>query len=229
VTKRRRGLLRKLGERIVLFLIPFFSYGLFHFYRLTLRIENVNTQVLKPFFKNNDGERVIITFWHSRLLMVPYLIRKRRVAIMISRHRDGELISRAARFFPVDFVRGSTTRGGTQALRGLVRALKRGSHVAITPDGPRGPRNLAQTGAILLAATTGRPIVPVTYGASKKKVFNSWDRFLFPYPFSRVVFVCGEPIWVESREDEAGIEERRKTLETRLNQITAEADRHFDQ
>lgn len=221
--------MQKLGDRILLFLIPFFSYGLFYFYRLTIRVENVNTQVLEPFFKNNDEEPVIIAFWHSRLLMVPYLVRKRRVAIMISRHRDGELISRAARFFPVDFVRGSTTRGGIRALRGLVRALKRGSHVAITPDGPRGPRHLAQTGTIMLASGTGRPIVPVSYGASKKKVFNSWDRFLLPYPFSRGVIICGEPIWVGPGEGQAGIEEKRKTLETRLNQITAEADHYFDQ
>lgn len=229
MTKRRRALLQKLGDRILLFLIPFFSYGLFYFYRLTIRVENVNTQVLEPFFKNNDEEPVIIAFWHSRLLMVPYLVRKRRVAIMISRHRDGELISRAARFFPVDFVRGSTTRGGIRALRGLVRALKRGFHVAITPDGPRGPRHLAQTGAIMLASGTGRPIVPVTYSASKKKVFNSWDRFLLPYPLSRGVIIYGEPIWVGPREGQAGIEEKRKTLETRLNQITAEADHYFDQ
>lgn len=229
VAKRRRSLLRRVGERMVLFLIPLFSYGLFHLYRLTVRIEHVNTQVLKPFSKINDEEPVIIAFWHSRLLMVPYLVRKRRITIMISRHRDGELISRAVKFFPIDPVRGSTTRGATQALRGLVRALRRGSHVAITPDGPRGPRNLAQTGAIMLAAGTGRPIIPVTYGASKKKVFKSWDRFLFPLPFCRGALIWGEPIWVGPGEGQASIEEKRKALEIRLNQITTEADHYFDQ
>jgi lysophospholipid acyltransferase (LPLAT)-like uncharacterized protein len=192
-------------------------------------IEQTNTHVLEPLLKDNDEEPVaILAFWHSRLLMMPLLCRKRRVKMLISRHRDGELISRAVRFFPIDSVRGSTTRGGVPALRKLVKALQKGSHVAITPDGPRGPRNRAQLGAILLAAGTGRPIVPVTFGASKKKVLKSWDRFLFPYPFSRGVFVWGDPIWVRPEEGEAGMEEKRTTLELTLNRITAEADHYFD-
>ncbi|MBW2056097.1 MAG: lysophospholipid acyltransferase family protein [Deltaproteobacteria bacterium] len=228
MTKRRRGLLRKLGESITLFLIPFFSYGLFWLYRLTLRVETVNAQAISAFFGGNDEEPVIMAFWHGRLLVVPYLARKRRIAIMISRHRDGELINRAVRFFSIDSVRGSTTRGGIQALRGLIRALKRGSHVAITPDGPRGPRNRAQMGVIMLAAATGRPILPVTYGVSKGKTFKSWDRFLLPYPFCRGVLVWGEPIWVDPEEGQAGFEEKRKILEARLNEMTLEADSYFD-
>jgi lysophospholipid acyltransferase (LPLAT)-like uncharacterized protein len=230
VAKRRKTVLGTLGERILLFIIPFFTYGLLQFFRLTVRIEEINTEALETLTQNRDEEPPsIIAFWHSRLLMMPLLLRSRRVTMLISQHRDGELISRAVSLFPVDFVRGSTTRGGTQALRGLVRALKKGSHVAITPDGPRGPRNLAQRGAISLAAGSGRAIVPVTFGASKKKIFNSWDRFLLPYPFSRGVFIWGEPIWVEPREGEAGFEEKRKILEIRLNQITATADSYFDQ
>jgi lysophospholipid acyltransferase (LPLAT)-like uncharacterized protein len=210
-------------------LIPFFAFGLIHFIRLTMRIDEVNLKVHEPFLRDGDEEPVIDAFWHSRLLMMPLLCRRRRrVTILISRHRDGELIDRAIRFFPIDSVRGSTTRGGTRALRELVRDLEGGSHVAITPDGPRGPRNRVQEGVILLASKTGRAIVPVTFNASRKKVFNSWDRFLLPYPFSRGVFVWGEPIWVAPGESEAGFEEKRRTLETRLNDITAQADRYFD-
>ncbi len=194
-----------------------------------MRPVEVNTRVLEPFRKNNDEDPVIIAFWHSRLLILPYLIIKRRVTIMISRHRDGELIARAVRFLPIDPIRGSTTRGGSRALRELLRATARGSHVAITPDGPRGPRNQAQNGVIMLASRTGLPIIPVTYGASKRKVFKSWDRFYFPYPFCRIVFIWDEPIWVRPEEGQAGVEEKRETLETRLNHITAQADRYFDQ
>jgi lysophospholipid acyltransferase (LPLAT)-like uncharacterized protein len=228
VTKRRRTLLRRLGERAVLFLIPFFAYALIQFVRRTMRIEEVNTGVLRPFIRGNEEETGIVAFWHSRLLMMPFLRRKRRVTMLISRHRDGELISRAIRLFPVDPVRGSTTRGGARALRELARAIKKGSHVVITPDGPRGPRNVAQAGAIMLASRTGRPIFPVTFSASRKKIFNSWDRFLFPSPFSRGVFVWGEPIWVGPEEDQASMEEKRRTLQERLNEITAQADHHFD-
>jgi lysophospholipid acyltransferase (LPLAT)-like uncharacterized protein len=80
----------------------------------------------------------------------------------------------------------------------------------------------------MVAAATGRPIVPVTFGAARKKIFNSWDRFVLPYPFSRGVFIWGEPIPVECGESEAGLEEKRQLLETRLNQITAEAEHYFD-
>jgi len=229
VTKRRRTLLQRLGERILLFLVPFFAYGLFQFVRLTMRSEEINTEVLKPFCKKNDEEPVIIAYWHGRLLVTPFLTLKRRVTTLVSRHRDGELISRAGRFFPIEFIRGSTTRGGPQALRELVKAIQRGSHVAITPDGPRGPRHLVQSGVIMLALRTGRPIVPVTFNVSKKKVFKSWDRFLFPYPFCRAVVVWGEPIWVGPGKGRAGIEDKRKTLEIGLNRITTQADHYFDQ
>ena len=228
MTKRRRGIYRRLGERITLFLIPFVAYGLIQLIRLTMRIEEINTHFHEPFVKNGEEDPVIVAFWHSRLLMMPLLSRKRRVAILISRHRDGELIRRAISFFPIQVIRGSTTRGGAQALRGLARALREGSHVAVTPDGPRGPRNVAQIGTIVLAAKTERPIFPVTFNASRKRVFKSWDRFILPYPFSRGVFIWGEPIWVSRGESETGIEEKRKALEWRLNQITAQADSHFD-
>jgi hypothetical protein len=192
-----------------------------------MRIDEINGEVREPFLKDGDEEPVIVAFWHSRLLMMPLLRRRRGVTILISRHRDGELIDRAIKFFPIDSVRGSTTRGGARALRELVRALEGGSHVAVTPDGPRGPRNRVQPGVIRLASKTGRAIVPVTFNASRKKVFNSWDRFLLPYPFSRGVFVWGEPIWVVPEENEVGFEGKRSTLETRLNDITAQADRYF--
>jgi lysophospholipid acyltransferase (LPLAT)-like uncharacterized protein len=87
---------------------------------------------------------------------------------------------------------------------------------------------VVQPGVIMIASQTGRPIFPVTFSASRKKVFNSWDRFLFPYPFSRGVFIWGEPIWVRPQEGEADVEENRKNLETTLNQITAQADRYFN-
>jgi len=193
-----------------------------------MRIEEINREAVEPFVKDDAEDPVIIAFWHSRLLMMPFLCRRNRVAMLISRHRDGELISQAVRFFPVDSIRGSTTRGGAQALRELLKAMNKGCHVAITPDGPRGPRNVAQLGGPVLASRTGRPIVPLTFGASKKKIFNSWDRFLFPYPFSRGVFIWGDPIWVSPGESPAVIEEKREILESRLNHITTQADHYFD-
>jgi len=228
VAKRRRSFFYRLSQQIILFVLPFFTYGLIHFLRVTMRIEEVNLQVPEQFIKGGEEETVILAFWHSRLLMMPLLCRKRRVTMLISRHRDGELIRRAVMLFPVDAARGSTTRGGLHALRQLVRALQRGSHVAVTPDGPRGPRNRVQDGVIILASVTGTPIVPVTFSASRRKTFNSWDRFVIPYPFSRGVFIWGEPTWVGPKAGGSGMEEKRRLLEMRLNQITEEADHYFD-
>jgi len=120
-------------------------------------------------------------------------------------------------------VRGSTTRGGVAALRALIRLGRSGSDLVITPDGPKGPRQIAQLGAVQLAQATGLPIVPLTFSCSKK-VFASWDRFLLPYPFSRGLFWWGEPIWVPREATAEELEAKRRELEAALNQITAEAD-----
>src|SRR5438552_8676350 len=115
--------------------------------------------------------------------MMPLAYRGSRVKIFISAHRGGELIARILTWFGFGAVRGSTTRGGSQALRQLVRAGRAGADLVVTPDGPRGPRCRAQAGVIELATLTGLPILPITFAASKKKLFGSWDRFEVPMPF----------------------------------------------
>jgi lysophospholipid acyltransferase (LPLAT)-like uncharacterized protein len=110
----------------------------------------------------------------------------------------------------------------------MIKVLQNGSDIVIAPDGPKGPRQKAQIGVIELSRITGRPIVPVTFSSSKKIVFNSWDRFVLPYPFSRGVFIWGEPIHVDPQGDRTHLEEKRLLLEGRLNEITEQADHYFD-
>ena len=169
----------------------------------------------------------IAAFWHQRLLMMPFLPRQGRVGMMISRHRDGEFIARAVKWLGIDSVRGSTTRGGAQALRGMARFYESGGNLAITPDGPQGPRHRVQRGVVELARLTSAPILPVAYAASRKKVFNSWDHFILPLPFSRVVYIWGEPIFIPRDLSEEELEEKRLLVEERLRGITAEADASF--
>ena len=159
--------------------------------------------------------------------MMPLLRYSGRVGMIISQHRDGEFIARAVKRFGVESVRGSTTRGGLAALRGMIRLFRTGANLAITPDGPQGPKHVVQIGAIELARQTGAPILPVTYGASRKKVFGSWDNFIFPLPFSRVVYVWGEPLLVTPDTAREELEEKRLLLQERMRQITEEADRLF--
>ncbi len=114
------------------------------------------------------GRCVSSAFWHGRQLMMPLAYRGRGVHVLISRHRDGELIHRIVGRFGLHSVRGSTTRGGAAALRQLIRLGRSGVDLAVTPDGPRGPRQVAQIGALQLAKATGLPIVPLTFSCTKK-------------------------------------------------------------
>ena len=147
--------------------------------------------------------------------------------MLVSRHRDGEFIARAVKYLGIDSVRGSTTRGGLSALRGMVRYYREGGNLAITPDGPQGPKHVVQMGVIELARLTGSPLFPLTYGASRKRVLNNWDHFIIPIPFCRIVYIWGEPVWVLRDSKREKMEEKRLLLQDRLRQITEEADRFF--
>ncbi|MEW6683066.1 MAG: DUF374 domain-containing protein [Nitrospirota bacterium] len=153
-------------------LAPSFVAALIRGLGSTMRIETVNGEGIAERWR--AGHANILAFWHGRQLMMARLpYGGRGVDILISRHRDGELISRAMRSFGFASVRGSTTRGGSAALKTLIRRAREGRDLVITPDGPKGPRQIAQPGVIYLAKATGLPIFPVTFGASKKK---SWRR-----------------------------------------------------
>ncbi len=174
----------------------------------------------------DDGKPFILCFWHGRLLMMPYCWDRRRpISMLISRHPDGQIIARTVGHFGIDTVAGSTTRGGAAALRTMLRALKTGGYVGITPDGPRGPRLRAGDGAVIVARLSGAPIIPATYGISRRRVLGTWDRFIFALPFGRGVLMWGDPIHVDRGADADALETARRQVEDGLNAITAEADR----
>jgi len=171
------------------------------------------------------GERVILAFWHGRIVMMPFAYAGRGICIMNSGHRDGALVSQAIQPFGIEVVYGSSTRGWVRGLRGLLEAHRRGKDLAVVPDGPRGPRCHAKSGAVQLARATGAPIYPAAFGASRGWVLKrSWDWLLIPAPFARVHYVVGEPLVVPSDATAEGMEALRIELERRLNQVTARAD-----
>jgi hypothetical protein len=171
-----------------------------------------------------NGGNVIYAFWHGRMLAFCFSHRRRLIHIMVSEHRDGEMIARAVDLLGFVPVRGSTTRGGLRALLQMADRVSAGYDVAITPDGPRGPRFEVQQGVITLAQRTGMPIVPVTNSASFRKTLSSWDRYIIPLPFSRVVILHGEPISVPRQLTPEGMEEKRTQLEVALQALTRQAD-----
>lgn len=172
------------------------------------------------------GTPVIACFWHSRMLMMLFAWRSQQPFWMLtSLHRDGQLIADVAAHFAIREIKGSTSRGGSGAVRMLLSVLERGDSVGITPDGPRGPRMRANLGAVKVAQLSGVPLVPVTYGVRHRRVLSTWDRFVIVAPFSRGVLVCGEEILVPRHADAEALEHARRSLERALNDITAEADR----
>ena len=171
------------------------------------------------------GKPFILAFWHGRLLMMPYCWRRTDlVNMLISGHRDGRLISQTVKHFKIDSVVGSTTSGGAQAMRHLIRLMRSGGIVGITPDGPRGPRMRVGEGTVALARLSGAAIVPATFAASRRRIMGSWDRFVLALPFCRGVFLWGEPIVVPRDADNALLEARRQDLETAMNDLSDRAD-----
>jgi hypothetical protein len=191
----------------------------------TLRLTEANRGPVERLWA--AGSPVIYAAWHGRMLMFPYFYgRLRPVHVLASRSRDGELVSRFARAFGFRVVRGSSSRGGSTALRVLARLLRdERAEVGVVPDGPRGPRFIAQPGTVLLAKLGQAPIVPLGLGASRATVLGSWDALLVPHPFARVAVVFGDPLVVAADADRDGLEQARQRLETTLHRLTAEADR----
>ncbi len=175
----------------------------------------------------DSGTPFMFSCWHGRLLMMPMSLLKRRapIHILISKHLDGRFIAQTLEHFAIDSIAGSSSKGGTGALRAMLTAFKAGHSAGITPDGPRGPRMRASKGIVNVARLGGVAIVPATYSARRSIVLNSWDRLVIALPFTRGVFVWGEPVEIPRNADADAVEAARVLVEDRLNAATLEADR----
>jgi lysophospholipid acyltransferase (LPLAT)-like uncharacterized protein len=172
-----------------------------------------------------EGRGFILAFWHGRLLMIPMAWQRLApMHMLISAHRDGRIIADAVTYFGVESIAGSTRRGGSLALRTMLKRLEAGDCVGITPDGPRGPAAVASAGVVNLARLAREPIVPVVFATSRRRVLRTWDRFQLALPFGRGIFLWGEPIEVAQDLDAAGIERTRVLVERRMNEMACDAD-----
>ena len=173
------------------------------------------------------GQPFLLAFWHGRGVMVAqayWRVGGRRIKILISEHRDGELIAATMAHWGYGAVRGSTKRGAVKGARGMLRAARAGYDLAISPDGPRGPREILQEGVIELARMSGLPIVPVTYSARWAKRFASWDGFLLPLPGARVVVLWGEPVRIPRDADTDTLIASQRALEATMIGLRQRAD-----
>lgn len=168
----------------------------------------------------------ILTFWHGRMLMMPHVkMPGEDVRVMISEHGDGELITQVMRCFSIGAIRGSTSKKGDMAALQALRALKQGVTIAITPDGPRGPRMRLSPGIVTLAALSGAPVVPLSFATRSMKLLKSWDRFALPLPFSRGVYLAGPPVQIPREAAREGLAHWVETLEATMIEHTRQADR----
>jgi len=173
------------------------------------------------------SESVIFVFWHGRLLVLSWSHRGSKVYILASEHYDGDLMGKTIEWLGFGHLKGSTTRGGTRALRELRSLLGGGQDIGLTVDGPKGPRGKVQQGATELSRLASSAVLPVSDTACGRKIFGSWDRFQVPVPFARVIVEYGEPLIVPAG---AGAEERERLrieLERRLGELTSRLDREM--
>ena len=181
----------------------------------------------------SSGDGVICGVWHGRILMTIAAWPKnvQPPAILISRSREGDVVTKVAAHHKVEVIRGSSRnkkktkqKGGLSAFREMVRWVEGGGCMALTPDGPRGPRMRAGLGAVKLARATGAPLLGLGWSTSNALIFKSWDRFVLPLPFGKGVIVWAEPVRIDADADKAALETARATLEARLIAATMEAD-----
>jgi len=210
-------------ERALVAVAGWLVYLVLRLIGATTRRTYVNPDELRSYFR--EGRPAILAFWHGRMVMMPFAYEGQGACIMNSAHRDGALISRAIERLGIEVVHGSSSRGWVGGLKGLLDAHRRGRDLVVVPDGPRGPRCRAKSGAIQLARATGVPVFPIACAARPAHVLRrSWDWLSIPIPGARVVYVVGDPVRVAGDATAEDVERARAALEGELNRVTALAD-----
>ncbi len=215
--------------KITLALLLAFYMGLV---RRSTRWTIEGNNILKPL--QDGGEGFIVCTWHSRFLMTTAGWSKmpQKPHVLISKSRDGDLVAYASKFLKLGTVRGSRkakfkdkNKRGAGALREMIDILAKGDCIFMTPDGPKGPRQRMGEGAIRLAKLSGAPIIAYALSTKRHKLFNSWDKFMLPLPFSRGAIIFAGPVMVDKNASEQDIEKTRQKLEDMLNQATYKCDK----
>ncbi len=207
----------KWQQKILLFLTPLVFRLVVIPLFWSLRKKNIgdeNYQRLK-----DSKKPFVLTFWHYGVFGAVMCSGDVPQVAMASASSDGDFVARILQVTGVETVRGSRNRGGVGALKGLLKGVKRGLCPVLVADGSQGPAKVAQAGGVLLASRTGIPILPVAWSFEKYITFRSWDRLVVPLPFSPVIRISGEPLYVPAKLDADGIDKYRKELGNRLNDL----------
>jgi len=206
-------------------LISFFGSLLLRLLLFTTRFTRLHYERRQQFI--DQGKPTLSALWHAYQLMGLHTGRSRPVNIMVSRSRDGEILSQIAQRLGYKTIRGSSHRGGNAALKAFVEKISAGESGAITVDGPRGPAHQVKPGILMVASKSGVPILPWGFAVKPAYRFKSWDRFCLPLPFSRIVVSTGEPFYVPPDLNEKQVKDYAQQLKTRIDAQTQEAEAYL--
>jgi lysophospholipid acyltransferase (LPLAT)-like uncharacterized protein len=209
-------------QKIAIHLAERAFYLLIKFVGKTIRYETEGWENFERI--EQSGKIPIYCFWHNRIFAGTYFFRNRGIVVITSQSFDGEYIARFIRRFGYGAVRGSSTRGGTGALIEMIRLMKRGLPTGFTVDGPKGPKYVAKSGAVLLAKKTGNPMMPFVVETENFWTINSWDKLRIPKPFTRARVFIAEPVYVAAEASEIGIENKRLELQSKLDELVADGE-----
>ncbi len=215
--------LKKILQDFVIFLLPYYLKILIK----TSKVVVLNKQVIEPHL--NDSKPFILALWHCNAFTGPILLRDMDLYVLISQSRDGDLIDRIVKKFRNNSVRGSTTRGGIQALKILVKLGREGKRILITPDGPKGPAFKVQPGIISLASVTGLPIIPFHHESLKQIKAKSWDKVRIPSLFNTIIIRYGDPIYIPNKLDHQKLEYYCNLVENQMMKNLMETEKKRDE
>jgi len=215
---------KKMNYLLYRYMLPYVGLLIVKFFSFTHRVRIVDPLNERQFIDHSKG--VIYISWHQRFFPgITFFAKRKPIAIMISQSRDGEYMAHIVRILGWEPVRGSSTRGGWEALRKLNKLAFAGYNIGHIVDGPKGPVGVVKPGLLRIAQATGLPIVPTITSAQKKWAINSWDKFMIPKLFSCVIIRFGKPIHVQTDLDEETFEKKRMLVEHRLKELYDDTDR----
>jgi hypothetical protein len=216
VRTERRDFWFEVGAGLAAFAAPLLIRGLVGSCRVTLWDRGLLGQA-------KGGEPFIGVVWHEHLIFLASVFRGTGFTVLVSRSRDGEIGTRIAHRLGLRTVRGSSSRGGEEALGEIVDLARDGASVGFIADGPRGPRREMKLGAVIAAKLSGRPIVPITCAIRRAIRLNSWDRMRIPLPFTRIIGTAGEPVHVPPDASRAECERVRQRVQEEMLKLEAAA------
>jgi len=209
------------SDRLAAFIVPRLICVIYLLLSRTIRWQFIGDR-----YQAGQDQHFVLAFWHARMLMMPYAFRGWQGYMLISEHRDGGFIADTMGLIGIKTVRGSTTRGGARAMLRMLRLVKdENTDLGITPDGPKGPREIVQPGTIQLAKKSGLPILPVCYATKRHRRAGSWDRFYIPLPFTRGVFVFGDLVHIG--RDEV-VDEALARVQAAMDDAQRRSDGYFE-